>query len=110
MMGAKLARLPHMIYRVRGPICFADLFCMMKLDRPDLKDIPYAPYIPGRLAHGADIFNAIKTRDIILFHPYESFQPVIEFLQTAAHDPDVLAIKMTLYRTGTNLSHRTGPA
>lgn len=102
MMGAKLARFPHMIYRVRGPIGFADLFCMMKLNRPDLKDVPYAPYIPGRLAHGADIFNAIKTRDIILFHPYESFQPVIEFLQTAAHDPDVLAIKMTLYRTGTN--------
>lgn len=102
LMGAKLAKYPRMIYQVRGPIGFADLFCMMNLDRPDLKDIPYAPYVPERLDRDADIFDAIKQRDIMLFHPYESFQPVIEFLQTAAYDPDVLAIKMTLYRTGTN--------
>ncbi len=102
MMGAKLAKYPHMFYRVRGPVGLADLFCMMNIDRPDLKDTPYAPSVPDRLERDPDIFHAIRQRDIILFHPYESFQPVINFLQTAAHDPDVLAIKITLYRTGTN--------
>jgi len=102
MMGAKLAKYPHMFYRVKGPIGLADLFSMMNLDRPDLKDIPYGPSVPERLEKDPDIFHAIRQRDIILFHPYESFQPVINFLQTAAHDPDVLAIKITLYRTGTN--------
>ena len=102
MMGAKLAKYPHMFYRVRGPVGLADLFCMMNLDRPDLKDTPYAPSVPDRLDRDPDIFHAIGQRDIILFNPYESFQPVIEFLEAAAHDPDVLAIKMTLYRTGTN--------
>lgn len=102
MMGAKLAKYPHMFYLVKGPIGLADLFSMMNLDRPDLKDIPYAPSVPERLEKDPDIFHAIRQRDIILFHPYESFQPVINFLQTAAHDPDVLAIKITLYRTGTN--------
>ncbi|MCA1916371.1 polyphosphate kinase 1 [Methanospirillum hungatei] len=102
MMGAKLAKYPHMFYRVRGPVGLADLFCMMNIDRPDLKDTPYAPSVPDRLERDPDIFHAIKQRDIILFHPYESFQPVIKFLEAAAHDPDVLAIKMTLYRTGTN--------
>lgn len=102
MMGAKLAKYPHMFYRVRGPVGLADLFCMMNLDRPDLKDTPYAPSVPDRLDRDPDIFHAIGQRDIMLFNPYESFQPVIEFLEAAAHDPDVLAIKMTLYRTGTN--------
>lgn len=102
MMGAKLAKYPHMFYQVKGPMGMADLFCLLTLDRPDLKDYPFLPSVPEWLERDPDIFHAIKQRDIILFHPYESFQPVIEFLQKAAHDPDVLAIKMTLYRTGTN--------
>ncbi|MDD1725102.1 MAG: polyphosphate kinase 1, partial [Methanospirillum sp.] len=102
MMGTKLAKYPHMFYRVNGPVGMADLFCLMNLDRLDLKDVPFAPSIPERIEQDPDIFHVIKQRDIILFHPYESFQPVIEFLQKSAHDPDVLAIKMTLYRTGTN--------
>ncbi|NLV27883.1 MAG: polyphosphate kinase 1 [Methanomicrobiales archaeon] len=102
MMRTKLARYPHMFYPADGPIGMADLFCLMNIDRPDLKDSPFAPVIPERLEADPDIFNVIKQRDIMLFHPYESFQPVIRFLNTAAHDPDVLAIKITLYRTGTN--------
>lgn len=102
MMSTKLAKYPHMFYRVDGPVGMADLFCLMNLDRPDLKDIPFAPSIPERIEQDPDMFHVIKQRDIMLFHPYESFQPVIEFLQKSAHDPDVLAIKMTLYRTGTN--------
>lgn len=102
MMGAKLAKYPHMFYRVSGPVGMADLFCLLNINRPDLKDIPFAQSIPGVLGNDVDIFRAIKQRDIILFHPYESFEPVIELLRKAAQDPDVLAIKMTLYRTGTN--------
>ncbi|HWQ67871.1 MAG TPA: polyphosphate kinase 1 [Methanospirillum sp.] len=100
MMGEKLVKYPHMFYRISGPIGMADLMCLLDLDRPDLKDPPFVPVIPKRLENEKTIFNSIKNRDIILFHPYESFQPTINFLNEAAHDPDVLAIKMTLYRTG----------
>jgi len=102
MMTAKLAKYPHMFYQVRGPIGMADLFCLLTLDRPDLKDKPFAPSVPFVFGHQSSLFETIKQRDCILFHPYESFQPVVDFLQNAAFDPDVLAIKMTLYRTGTN--------
>ncbi len=102
MMGDKLAKYPHMFYRMNGPIGMADLMCMLDLHRPELKDPPFVPSIPKRLDNEKNLFNAIKSRDIILFHPYESFQPVVHFLIQAAHDPGVLAIKMTLYRTGSN--------
>lgn len=101
MMGDKLVKYPHMFYRISGPIGMADLMCMLELDRPDLKDPPFVPSTPKILENEKAIFNTIKSRDVILFHPYESFQPVINFLNQAAADPDVLAIKMTLYRTGT---------
>jgi polyphosphate kinase len=101
MMGEKLVKYPHMFYRIAGPIGMADLMCMLELDRPDLKDTPFAPSIPKILENEKDIFNVIRSRDIMLFHPYDSFQPVINFLNQAAADPEVLAIKMTLYRTGT---------
>jgi polyphosphate kinase len=100
MMGDKLVNYPHMFYRIAGPIGMADLMCMLDLDRIDLKDPPFVPSIPKILENEKTIFNTIKTRDVMLFHPYESFQPVINFLNQAAKDPDVLAIKMTLYRTG----------
>lgn len=101
MMGEKLVKHPHMFYRITGPIGMADLMCMLDLDRPDLKDAPFVPSIPKSLENEKAIFNVIRSRDIMLFHPYESFQPVVNFLNQAAKDPDVLAIKMTLYRTGT---------
>jgi polyphosphate kinase len=75
---------------------------LMSLDRPDLKDTPFLPSIPGELSEGKDIFSAIRRRDIMLYHPYDSFTPVVNFLRQAAHDPDVLAIKITLYRVGPN--------
>ena len=101
MMGEKLVKYPHMFYRISGPVGMADLMCMLDLDRPDLKDIPFVPSVPKILENERTIFNTIKRRDVMLFHPYESFQPVINFLNQAAADPDVLAIKMTLYRIGT---------
>ncbi|MEQ1528648.1 MAG: polyphosphate kinase 1 [Methylococcales bacterium] len=72
------------------------------LDRPDLKFLPFKPAVPPQLARNKDIFAAIKRHDILLQHPYESFSPVIEFVRQAAADPDVIAIKQTLYRTGAN--------
>ena len=73
------------------------------MDRPDLKDTPFAPRVPTTLrTSGEDIFAVLRSQDVFLHHPYDSFTPVIEFLQTAAHDPQVLAIKQTLYRVGSH--------
>jgi polyphosphate kinase len=90
------------VYRINGSIGLGRLIELYKLDRPDLKDHPLVPSIPPSLASDAeeDIFSVIRNEDLLLHHPYESFQPVVEFLQKAARDPNVLAIKMTLYRVG----------
>jgi polyphosphate kinase len=90
------------LYQVRGPLGLADLLGLLKLDRPDLKDAPHVPVIPPALAGGRDIFAAIRQGDILLHHPYHSFAPVIDFIQAASEDPQVLAIKQTLYRVGSN--------
>ena len=100
MLEKKLGVTPNMLYRVGHPIGMADLMQLLSLDRPDLKDIPFQPALPSDLAEGTDIFSAIRHHDILLYHPYDSFSPVINFLRQAAYDPDVLAIKMTLYRVG----------
>jgi polyphosphate kinase len=92
------------VYRIHGSIGLARLMELYPLDRADLKDKPFLPYVPPSLSadSGEDIFSVIRREDILLHHPYESFQPVVEFLQQAARDPNVLAIKMTLYRVGRN--------
>ena len=92
------------IYVVEGPLGMTDVVALTGVERYDLKDAPFAPAIPPALnsKRDEDIFTAIRTRDILLHHPYESFMPVAEFLQKAALDPSVLAIKMTLYRIGRN--------
>jgi polyphosphate kinase len=92
------------VFRIDGPIGLARLMALYALDRPDLKDKPLVPSIPPSLgADGAeDMFSVIRHEDLLLHHPYESFQPVVEFLQQAATDPNVLAIKVTLYRVGRN--------
>jgi len=95
------------VYSLRGPL---DLTCLMqltKIDRYDLRDHPFTPAIPSCLKIHPDsedgaIFSAISQENILLHHPYDSFTPVVEFLKSAARDPDVLAIKQTLYRVGTN--------
>jgi polyphosphate kinase len=100
MLEKKLGVTPGMLYRVGHPVGMADLMQLLSLDRPDLKDIPFQPSVPSDLAEGRDIFSAIRHHDILLYHPYDSFSPVVNFLRQAAHDPDVLAIKITLYRVG----------
>ena len=91
------------IYRVDGLLDLSRLRHLASLDRPDLKDKPFLPSTPpGFGAKEDDIFGLIRKEDQLLHHPYDSFQPVVEFLRKAAKDPDVLAIKMTLYRMGGN--------
>ena len=90
------------IYTIDGPMGYSDLMSLHSIDRYDLKDQPFKPSIPRILRTNDDgnIFTAIRAGDILLHHPYDSFTPVIQFLSTAANDPDVLAIKQTLYRVG----------
>jgi polyphosphate kinase len=91
------------IYTLRPPLGMSDLIHLWAIDRRDLKDPPFVPAIPPLLsASWNDIFAAIRSQDILLHHPYDSFAPVTEFLRAAARDPDVLAIKQTLYRVGRN--------
>jgi polyphosphate kinase len=91
------------IYTVRPPLGTSDLIQLYALDRHDLKDPPFVPAVAPALDRTeTDIFSSIRSQDFLLHHPYDSFFPVIEFLQAAARDPDVLAIKQTLYRVGPN--------
>ena len=90
------------LYRVDGPVNLARVISVPDwVDRPDLKFPQFRPGLPRRLEQADDVFAVIRAGDVLLHHPYQSFQPVIAFLQQAARDPAVAAIKMTVYRTGT---------
>jgi len=102
MLASKLGVTESMIYHVGHPVGMADLMQLMSLDRPELKDPPFLPSVPAELADDRNIFDAIRHHDILLYQPYDSFTPVVNFIRQAAHDPDVLAIKITLYRVGSN--------
>jgi polyphosphate kinase len=90
-------------YRVNGPVNLVRLMQLPEMvDRPDLKFVPHIPAVPRAIANASNLFDAIDQGDILLHHPYESFQPVLELLLQAAKDPQVVAIKQTIYRTGTD--------
>ncbi|WP_028536996.1 polyphosphate kinase 1 [Paludibacterium yongneupense] len=91
------------LYRVDGPVNLVRLMQVPDLvDRPDLKFAPFVPSLPAELENKSGLFEAIRQGDILLHHPYQSFQPVIDLLGLAGSDPQVVAIKMTVYRTGTD--------
>lgn len=92
------------VYPVRPPLGLSSLWGAGSIDRPDLKYQPLVQSVPSSLAglEGSELFAAIRSRDVLLHHPYDSFDPVVELLRAAANDPDVLAIKQTLYRVGRN--------
>ena len=91
------------VYQVRGPVNLVRLITVPdRVERPDLKFTPFTPGLPAVLTRQTDLFAALAAGDILLHHPYQSFQPVIDFIRQAAEDPDVLAIRQTVYRTGTD--------
>ena len=85
-----------------GPLGLADVITLYDLPLHQLKEKPFYPVVPKVFEEEEDIFSILKQKDHLLHHPYNSFSPVIEFIKQAAKDPDVLAIKQTLYRVGSN--------
>lgn len=91
------------LFAVNGPVNLNRLSTVCETaERPDLLYPPFTPSLPGRLRKDDDIFSVLRKRNILLHHPYHSFAPVVDFIAAAATDPQVLAIKQTLYRTGAN--------
>lgn len=102
ILRANLELEEYDIYRIDGPLALSRMRSLASLERAELKDPPFVGASLAGLAEEDDIFALIRRNDILLHHPFDSFQPVVDFLRTAARDPNVLAIKMTLYRVGRN--------
>ena len=94
---------PEDLYRVNGPVNLVRLMNIPdQVGRPDLKYPPFTPGIPKQVAKSRDIFETLRKSDVLLHRPFQSFAPVIDFIREAARDPNVVAIKQTVYRTGTD--------
>jgi polyphosphate kinase len=91
------------LYRVEGPVNLYRLREVLEqVERPDLKYASFQPGLPATLEARGDLLALLRKQDVLLHHPYQSFAPVIDFIRTSAVDPDVIAIKQTVYRTGTD--------
>lgn len=90
----------YQIYVVDGPIGLGDTMELLDINRPELKYPAFKPSIPPQLSTEESIFSILRRKNLLLYHPYDSFDPVVHFIREAAWDPDVLAIKITLYRVG----------
>ena len=88
------------VYPIKQPLGLNHLMSLLKIPRPELKDPPYAPAYQISEDGSEDMFGMIQRGDVLLHHPYDSFSPVVQFIKNAVSDPDVLAIKQTLYRIG----------
>ncbi len=102
ILSSNLETSSYDVYTIDGPLGLTSLWELHGLERPELKDDFYQPSTPAPLRSGENIFNILKRQSVLLHHPYDSFSPVVNFIETAASDPDVLAIKQTLYRIGPN--------
>ncbi|MCX6664780.1 MAG: polyphosphate kinase 1 [Euryarchaeota archaeon] len=92
-----------MVYPFDGPLAFIDFWELLNIvDRPDMKDTPFLPFTPMQLSEKTDIFAAVSQKDFVLYHPYDSFNVLVNLLHQAAHDPDVLSIMLTMYRIDKN--------
>jgi polyphosphate kinase len=90
------------VYSIDEPLNIPDLMALYKLDLPGAKEKHFEPMTPSVFQEGETIFDVVRHQDVVLHHPYESFMPVVDFFRTAAKDPNVLAIKTTLYRVGSD--------
>jgi polyphosphate kinase len=90
------------LFVVDGPLGLSRLRHLATIDRPELRDPPFVPAPLTGLDEDEDVFSLIRRNDVLLHHPFDSFQPVVDFIRAAARDPNVLAIKTTLYRVGRN--------
>jgi polyphosphate kinase len=102
MLANKLGLPSYLVSDIEGIMGTADLWELMRLDRPDLKDDRIQPSNPLSIDNEEKIFATLRNRDVLFYYPYDSFLSFIKFLHQAAHDPDVLAIKITLYRIDAN--------
>ena len=93
---------PYQVYSDNSPLGMADLMELTRLDRPALKNQPFLPALAAPLGTKENLFEVIRRQAQLLYHPYDSMMPVVDFVREAANDPDVLAIKQTLYRVGVN--------
>lgn len=102
ILVANLDLAPYQVFDTEYPLGLADLMDLMAVDRADLKEPPIQPKLPPVLRTDESLFSIMQRRDVILFHPYESFTPFVDFIREAARDPNVVTIKQTLYRIGAN--------
>jgi len=98
LFTTKLGLHPLMVFRSTAPLSLVGFWDLLSLNRPDLKDPPFLPYVSADLVPEKSLMAAVEHRDRLFYHPYDSFVPMVTFLKQAANDPQVLAIKITLYR------------